>query len=144
MIDTTKERTVVFSDKSRGIIIGNLVYAPFYQKESCIVYRDKVKLVLTHMGVHRMGVSIFKMPYEIVLEPLTFRHEKIHKDSFLFWVFDYVTMCRAFSMQEVKGKFEVSHPNHFCPVFDRFGHIIGISAGVFQKERICIPIKDLL
>lgn len=144
MIETTIERRVHFADGSRGFIIGDFVYAPFHQEKSCVAKKDNKDLVLTFDKIHKFGVAIFKLPFGIPCEPLHFRHAKIHKDTFLFRVFDDVTLCRGFSMLSTKGMFEVRQPDHFCPVFDRFGHLIGINAGIFCGERICMHIQELL
>jgi len=144
MIDTTQERRVDFADGSRGIIIGEFVYAPFYIDKSCLVKKDDKDIVLTFKGVHKMQVAIFELPFPIIVEPLTFRTKRIQKDSFLFYVFDTVTLCRPFPMTYQQGRFEITKRNHFCPVFDRFGHFIGINAGVFNNERLCIPIQEIL
>ena len=144
MIETTSERSILLPCGVRGIIIGATVLAPFYHNKTIVAQKDNKDIVLTFKETNRWGLAVLNLPFNIPCEPLSFRHTKIHKDTFLFWVFDYVTMCRGFSMEEIQGKFEISHPNHFCPVFDRFGHIIGICAGVFRGERVCIPIQALL
>lgn len=144
MTDTTAEHRVVFDDGASGFVFGDIVFAPFYKKGDCIVKKDGHSLVLTYKEMNRFGVVIYKMPFELPCEPLSFRKRKIHKDTFLFRVTNCVTMCRAFPMLYQEGKFEINQPDHFCPVFDRFGHLIGINAGLFCKERICIPVHLLL
>lgn len=144
MIDTTSERTVIFADGTRGFIIDNFVYAPFYITRSCIAQKDGKDIVLSYRGPHRMGLSVFQLPFDIPCEHLTFRHEKIDRETYLFRVFNKITLCQYFQMRGNQGDLDVSKAHYFCPVFDRHGHFIGINSGLFRGQRICVPIQDIL
>lgn len=140
----TQQHSVVFDDGLSGFIFGDIVIAPFYKRGDCIVQKDGHAVVLTFQGTNRFGVTLYKLPFSIPVENLAFRHEKVTKDTFLFRACENITLCRAFSMLKLEGRFEITHASHFCPVFDRHAHLIGINVGVFNNERICIPIQLLL
>jgi len=144
MLTITKERSVTFHNGVRGFIVGNFVLAPFHQSESCIVKKDGHDLVLTYNTTNNWGVSIFLLPFTIPCEPLHYRNKKIDRDTFLFRVFNHITLCSAFAVRNQAGEFGMDAPDQFCPVFDRHGHLIGITNGVFNGKPLCVPIKFLV
>lgn len=144
MLSVTHERSVELSHGVRGFILGQKVVTPFQYRESIIASKDGHNIVLTYEKTDKWGVSHFLLPYPIPAEPLHFRHEKIHKDSYLFRVYLQVTLCHAFAVQDQKGSYGLDAPDQFCPVFDRHGHLIGINSGVFCDKLLCIPIQELV
>jgi hypothetical protein len=144
MLSVTKERSVELSHGVRGFILGQHVLAPHAFQQSCIAKKDGQNIVLTFEKTDNMGVTHFLMPYDIPCEPLHFRHEKIHHDTFLFRVYNQVRLCHPFAVQDGKGEYGLDAPDQFCPVFDRHGHLIGINSGVFCDKLLCIPIQELV
>ena len=144
MLSVTKERSIELSHGVRGFILGNKVVTPYQYKISMIASKDGHDIVLTYEKTDRWGVSHFLLPYPIPCEPLHFRHEKIHKDSYLFRVYTLVTLCHGFAVSDKKGEYRLEQPDQFCPVFDRHGHLIGINTGVYCDKLLCIPIQELV
>ena len=144
MLETTKERSLELSHGVRGFILGKHVLAPYQYNQSMIGSKDGHNIVLTYEKTDKWGISWFLLPFDIPVEPLHFRHERIHSDSFLFRVYRHITLCKKFSLQESKGSYGLEAPDQFCPVFDRHSHLIGINSGVFCDRLLCIPIQELI
>lgn len=144
MLSVTKERSVTFQNGVRGFIVGQHVFAPYHQKESCIVEKEGHKLVLTYVKTDKWGISHFLLPFDIPCEPLHFRHTPIHRDTFLFRVFNQVNLCEKFPVQTGKGQYGLDSLDQFCPVFDRHCHLIGLNNGVFCHQLLCLPIQLLV
>jgi len=144
ILSVTKERSVDLSHGVRGFILGQKVLTPYQFKESFIASKDGHNIVLTYEKTDKWGISHFLLPYPIPVEPLHFRHEKIHKDSYLFRVYRHVTLCSAYAVSENQGNYGLEAPDQFSPVFDRHGHIIGINSGVYCDKLLCIPIQEVV
>jgi hypothetical protein len=140
----TKERSIELAHGVRGFILGQHVVAPHSFRESLIAEKDGQKIVLTYEKTDKWGVSHYLLPFNLPCEPLHFRHERIHKDSYLFRVYRYITLCHAYGVSAGKGMYCLDAPDQFCPVFDRHGHLIGINSGVFCDKLLCIPIQELV
>lgn len=144
MITTTQERSVNLSRGIRGFILGRSVLAPYQYNRSLIARKDEQDIVLTHQKVDRWGISHFSLPFDFPVEPLHFRHERVHPETFLFRVHTHITLCARFPVQNQRGSYGLETPDQFCPVFDRHGHLIGINSGVFCNELLCIPIQHIV
>lgn len=140
MLRITKERSIELSHGVRGFILGQHVLAPHAYNISLIGEKDGKKIVLTYEKTDKWGVSHYLLPYHIPCEPLHFRHEPLHSDSFLFRVYRHVTMCKAYKVTNGKGEYGLDAPDQFCPVFDRHAHLLGLNTGVFCDRLLCIPI----
>jgi len=141
MLSVTKERSIELSHGVRGFILGQHVLAPHAFNESLIGEKDGQKIVLTYEKTDKWGVSHFLLPFTIPCEPLHFRHEHIHADSFLFRVYRHVTMCKAYKVSTGSGQYGLDAPDQFCPVFDRHAHLVGLNTGVFCDRLLVIPIQ---
>lgn len=141
MLSVTKERSIDLSHGVRGFIMGQKVLAPYQYHESIIGEKDGFKIVLTYEKTDKWGVSHFLLPYPIPCEPLHFRHEHLHPDSFIFRVYRHVTMCKAYKVTQGSGNYGLDAPDQFAPVYDRHAHLIGINTGVFCERLLCIPIQ---
>jgi hypothetical protein len=144
MLRITQERTIELSHGVRGFIIGQHVLTPYQFNQSFIGTKDGFNIVLTYEKTDKWGVSHFLLPYTIPCEPLHFRHEHIHSDSFIFRVYRHVTMCKAYKVHKQQGQYGMDAPDQFSPVFDRHAHLIGINSGVFCDQLLCIPIQELI
>lgn len=144
MLTVEREHSVIFENGGIGYIIGEMVIAPFFFKESCIVTKDNQKIVLTYKSTSQWGVSYFQLPFKIVCEPLRFRREHIHSDSFFFKVSDDVQLCKGANITKSRGRFEVSVPADFCPVFDRHAHLLGFNIGLLHNTWLMVKIQELL
>jgi hypothetical protein len=144
MLSVTQERSIELSHGVRGFIMGQHVLAPHSFHESIIAEKEGHKIVLTYEKTDRWGVSRFLLPYPIPCEPLHFRHEHLHADSFIFRVYRHVTMCKRYKVTTGSGMYGIDAPDQFCPVFDRHAHLIGINSGVFCDRLLCIPIQLLI
>jgi hypothetical protein len=144
MLRTTQERSIELSHGVRGFIIGHHVLTPYQYNQSLIGEKDGHKIVLTFEKTNRWGVSQFLLPYEIPCEPLHFRHEHIHADSFLFRVYRHITLCKGFKLIKGNGMYGLDAPDQFGPIYDRHCHLVGINTGVFCNQLLCIPIELLI
>jgi hypothetical protein len=144
MLEVTRERSIELSHGVRGFILGNKVITPHAFNQSLIASKDGQKIVLTFEKTCKWGVSHFLLPYPIPCEPLHFRHEKLHKDSYLFRVYRHVTLCSAYPVIAGSGQYGLDAPDQFCPVFDRHAHLIGMNTGVFCDRLLCIPIQAII
>jgi hypothetical protein len=144
MLRTTEERSIELSHGVRGFIIGRHVLAPYQYSESFIATKDGFNIVLTYEKTDKWGVSHFLLPYTIPCEPLHFRHEHLHSDTFLFRVYRHVNMCKAYKVINQQGQYGMDAPDQFSPVFDRHCHLVGINTGVFCDRLLCIPIQLLI
>ena len=144
MLSVTRERSVELSHGVRGFILGQKVLTPYQYSESFIATKDGHNIVLTYEKTNKFGVSYFLLPYPIPVEPLHFRHEPLHNDSFIFRVYRHIIMCKAHKVSSGTGKYGLDAPDQFCPVFDRHSHLIGINSGVFCDKLLCIPIQELV
>lgn len=144
VVTTAKAHFVVFPNGCHGFILGNKVLAPFCYQESVVVQKDGHNIVLTFASVNRWGISIFLLPFDIVTEPIHFRREHIHSDSYLFRVYRHVTMCHPLNMSKGKGRLELNSPDQFCPVYDRHCHLIGLVIGSFKERLVCVDIHAIL
>jgi hypothetical protein len=144
LLTITNERSIDLTDGVRGFIVGRHVLAPHAYQESIIASKDGFKIVLTFEKTCNWGVTHYLLPYEIPCEPLHFRHEHIHSDTFFFRVYRHITMCSAFKVMGGKAWYGLNAPDQFCPVFDRHGHLIGMNTGVFGEHLLCIPIQLLI
>ena len=143
MLEVTKERSVDLSHGIRGFILGNKVLAPHSFQESFVASKDGHNIVLTFEKVDKWGISHFILPFSIPVEPLHFRKERIHKGTYFFRVYRHIMLCSGFAVTARKGMYGLDAPDQFCPVFDRFGHLIGINSGVFCNTLLCIPIQEI-
>jgi hypothetical protein len=143
VLSVTKEHSVELAHGVRGFIFGNRVLAPHSFQASLIAQKDGHNIVIQYEKTDKWGISHFILPYSIPCEPLHFRHQKIHSDTFLFRVYDVVTLCSPFSVKDRKGLYGLDSPDQFSPVFDRHGHLIGINSGVFCDKLLCIPIQAI-
>jgi hypothetical protein len=144
MLEVTQARSIDLACGVRGFILGNKVLAPHSFQESILASKDGHKIALTFEKTDKWGVTQFLLPYPIPLEPLHFRKEKLHKDTFLFRVYRHITMCSAYKVVTGSGMYGLDAPDQFCPVFDRHGHLIGINSGVFCDRLLCIPIQEII
>ena len=144
MLTIEKERSVQLPNNGVGYIVGEYVLAPFFYNYSFTALKDGQKLVLTFQAVSALGISYLKLPFPIVCEPLHFRHERIHSDTFFFKVSDDVQLCKGANLSCEKGKFEVGVPADFCPVFDRHTHLLGFNIGLLHKQWVTVKIEELL
>lgn len=144
MLHITRERTVILSHGVHGFILGNKVLAPYHYNESVIGSKDGHDIVLTFQKVDKWGISHFLLPFDMPCEPLHFRHEPLHKDSYFFRVYRHVTLCSGFAVENKKGKYGMDAPDQFCPVFDRKVHLLGIVSGVFRGNLLCVPITEIV
>jgi len=144
MLIVEKEHSVNLPQNGIGYILGNQVITPFFYKESLVAKKDGHDLVLTYLGTSPWGVSYFNLPFNIICEPLHFRHEHLHADTFFFKVSDDVHLCKGVAISTRKGKFEVGFPSDFCPVFDRHAHLIGFNVGMIDQRWLTIKIGELL
>jgi hypothetical protein len=144
MLNITKERTVVFETGVRGFILGNHVLAPHCHKEDAIAEKDGQDIPLMFEKTCKYGISRFLLPYDMPVEPLSFRQRAILKDTFLFRVFNQIHLCSKFTVTTGKGIYGLDSLDQFCPVFDRHAHLIGMNSGIFCKKLICIPVEHLV
>jgi hypothetical protein len=144
MLAIEKEHSINLPFNGIGYIIGDRVLAPFFFKENMTAQKDGHNIVLTYENTSVWGVSYFRLPFPIVCEPLHFRHEHLHKDTFFFKVSDDVQFCKGLNISSTKGKFEVGIPADFCPVFDRHAHLVGMNVGLLHNTWLTIKIEELL
>lgn len=138
------QRSVKFKNGGIGYILGEMVIAPFIYQESCIVLKDEHNLVLTYEGTSNWGVSYFKLPYKIPCEPIHFRKQYLHQDTFFFKVSDTIELCSGIGITEKSGKFEIDKPADFCPVFDRHAHLLGFCIGLLHNKPLAVKIEELI
>jgi hypothetical protein len=144
MLEVTRERAIELSHGVRGFILGNKVVTPYHYNESFIGQKDGHNIVLTYEKTDRWGVSHFILPFPIPCEPLHFRRESLHKDSYLFRVYRHVTLCSGFAITKGGGDYGLDAPDQFCPVYDRHAHLLGMCTGVFCNKLVFVPIQDLI
>lgn len=144
MLTIEKERSVELPNGGIGYILGNMVIAPFFYKGSCISKKDGHDIVLEFVGTSRWGVSYFNLPFGIPCEPLTFRKEHIHMDTYFFKVSDEIALCKGLAISKEQGKFEINTPAQFCPVFDRHAHLLGFNIGLLHNTLLCVSIHEIL
>ena len=144
MLSVEQERSVNLTGGGIGYILGEQVITPFFYKESFVAKKDGHDIVLTYVGTSVWGVSYFNLPFPIVCEPLHFRHESLHSDSFIFKVSDDVQLCKSTKITKEKGKFEVGVPADFCPVFDRHAHLLGFNVGLLRNMWLTVKIQELI
>lgn len=144
MLSVTRERSIELAFGVRGFILGQHVVAPHSFQKSIIAKKDGNDIVLTFDKTDKWGVTHFLLPFPIPCEPLHFRKSKIRTDTFLFRVYDDVKLCSPFAVNAGKGLYGLDKADQFCPVFDRFGHLIGINSGVFCEQLLCIPIQEIV
>ena len=144
MLSVEQERSVNLPSGGIGYILGEQVITPFFYKQDMIAQKDGHDIVLTFVSTSVWGVSYFKLPFPIVCEPLHFRHEPLHRDSFLFKVSDDVQLCKGVNVTKKQGKFEVGVPADFCPVFDRHAHLLGFNVGLLHNMWLTIKVQELI
>ena len=144
MVKITNERSLELTSGVRGFIIGNKVLTPYQYKKSFVAKKDGKDIVLTFQKTDKWGISHFILPFTVPCDPLSYRKEPLHPDTFMFRVYRHVTLCSPYVITRGKGEYGLDAPDQFCPVFDRHCHIIGIVSGVFCDKLLCIQIQDIV
>lgn len=144
MLFVEQQRSVRFANGGVGYILNEMVIAPFIYRESCIAVKDEQNIVLAYEGTSNWGVSYFKLPFPVPCEPIHFRKEYLHTDSYFFKVSDDVQLCHGVAVVNKSGKFEINMPADFCPVFDRHAHLLGFCIGLLHDKHIAVKIEELL
>ena len=141
---------VQFSSFEIGFLLKpNIAIAPSSQRHDCeVITGDGEKTTAKFLAVHKgFNYSLFYIKKTPIQETMTFRRKPVRHDTFLFRLdvaSNLISICTPTPAPEVnKLTIRYEHISDFLPVFDRFGHFVGMSFGRYNKHLVCAEAYEL-